>query len=341
MMTSSNSQKVLCATCNKASGMFICRGCDQNFCTRHVGEHRQELGRQMDELTVDHDRFRQNLSEHMKDVQLHPLMKQIDQWEQESIEKIRRSADKTRQDLRKIIDEHLNQLLERLAKVAEELRKAREDEEYFETDLKQWIEKLDQLKKDFTQPPNIELDQNNDIINTITIRKNVSETVLVKETFGRSLGDVDIIDNGQVIVKTKTNAHATIRGNGEYSGGKHQFHFQVEKYLGSKWIFFGIISKNVELQNESRYSRSCYGWAGANQAHINGKIWNQLDGYESDIEENDIVQLTLDCNRRIIQLKNERTKSIYEITVELDKCPFPWQLNINMYHCGDRLRILH
>jgi hypothetical protein len=38
-----------CATCVKAAGTFMCRGCGKDFCLRHTNEHRQELTKKMDE----------------------------------------------------------------------------------------------------------------------------------------------------------------------------------------------------------------------------------------------------------------------------------------------------
>jgi len=142
-MTTSTTQKAPCTICGKVTGLFTCRGCHKDFCTRHVVEHRQELGKQMDELTLDHDRFRQNLMEQTTEPQLHPLMKQIDEWEQQSIDKIHRTADDARKQLRNTINEHTTKLTEALTKIADELCKAREDDNFFETDLKQWMDKLD------------------------------------------------------------------------------------------------------------------------------------------------------------------------------------------------------
>src|ERR1700761_5003416 len=126
-MATSTSRKAPCATCGKVIGMFTCRGCQKDFCTRHVAEHRQELGKQMDELTLDHDRFRQNVMEQTPESQHHLLMKKIDEWEQQSIDKIHRTADDARKQLQNTISEHTTKLTESLDKIASELRKARED----------------------------------------------------------------------------------------------------------------------------------------------------------------------------------------------------------------------
>ncbi|CAF1509520.1 unnamed protein product [Rotaria sordida] len=152
-------QKTLCAICGKVFGYFTCRGCQKDFCKRHVAEHQQELSRQLDDLTLDHDQFRQRLTEHAQQPQYHSYIKQIDEWKQESINKIHRVANDARQQIKHLINEHTTELTESLTKIALELRKAREDDDFYDTDLQQWMGKLNKLKKDFAQIPNINIIQ--------------------------------------------------------------------------------------------------------------------------------------------------------------------------------------
>ncbi len=338
-MTASTSQKAPCATCGKVTGMFTCRGCQKDFCTRHVAEHRQELGKQMDELTLDHDRFRQNLIDQTREPRRHPLIKQIDEWEEQSINTIRRSADDARQQLRTTINDHATKLTEALTKIAQELRKAREDDDFFETDLKQWIDKLDRLRKDLAHPPNIQIRK--EVINVDSLALKIIETTSTKETFARSVGSIQIEDGGQVIVKKQGDHYQGARGSGEYSSGQHRFRFKIEECINSqRWIFIGIVSKDVTLVTGSYGSQSSYGWAGATQVYCNGALSYGFNGYKSDMEKNDVVELLLDCDQRMIRLTNERTRSVYGLPIEISKCPFPWQLNFNLYFVNDRIRIL-
>ena len=63
-MATSSISKFQCTTCIKAIGTLTCRGCGQNFCTIHAGEHRQMLSRQMDEDIIPlHDQIQQNINE--------------------------------------------------------------------------------------------------------------------------------------------------------------------------------------------------------------------------------------------------------------------------------------
>jgi len=100
---------------------------------RHANEHRQELGKQTDEFTLDHDQFRQKLTAQITQSPYYPNLKQkIDQWEQQSIDKIHQVAD----DIRKYLDNMIKtQLTDVLIKLANEINHAREEDEYFETDI--------------------------------------------------------------------------------------------------------------------------------------------------------------------------------------------------------------
>jgi hypothetical protein len=208
---------------------------------------------------------------------------------------------------------------------------------FFETDLKQWMDKLAQLKKDLAHPPNIQFQQEGN--NTIPFLLKVTKEVSTKETFAQVTDGIQIEDNGQVIVKTHSNGHRGARGNGEYASGQYRFRFKIEEYQ-SKWIFIGIVSKDVALEEQSYGSPSSYGWAGSNQVYLNGAQHIGFNGYTNDIAKNDIVQLLIDCDQRIIRLTNERTRNVYELRIETSKCPFPWQLNFNLYYLNDRIRIL-
>ncbi|CAF0883421.1 unnamed protein product [Rotaria sordida] len=77
-MTSSKRSKLPCATCGKAIGIFTCRRCKKDFCSRHSIEHRQTLGKQMDEIIVDHDQLQQNLVDGTKEPRRYPIIKQMD-----------------------------------------------------------------------------------------------------------------------------------------------------------------------------------------------------------------------------------------------------------------------
>ena len=57
------------------------------FCTRHANEHRQILGHQMDEITVEYDQLSQNINEKLDEISHCPSMEEISEWEKNRLEK--------------------------------------------------------------------------------------------------------------------------------------------------------------------------------------------------------------------------------------------------------------
>jgi ABC-type xylose transport system substrate-binding protein len=74
---------------------------------------------------------------------------------------IRQIAQDTRKKLEDTIGEHTTKLTNAATKISDELYKAREDNDYFETDLERWMKKLDGLQNDLNQPPSINIDNDN------------------------------------------------------------------------------------------------------------------------------------------------------------------------------------
>ncbi|CAF1331516.1 unnamed protein product [Rotaria sordida] len=278
------------------------------------------------------------LTEHAQQPQYHSYIKQIDEWKQESINKIHRVANDARQQIKNLINEHTTELTESLTKIALELRKAREDDDFYDTDLQQWMGKLNKLKKDFAQISNINIIQEDSSI--ISFIPKVSLPKSSKETFGQSIGNIRIENNGQVIVKDQSDSYATVRSNGEYASGQHRFRFKIEANGPDKWLFIGIASKNAPIKEASYCIQSSYGWSGDNRVYISGAHQPGFNGYKGDIEKNDIVELFIDCDYRSIQLTNERTRSVHTLAIDMNKCQFPWQLNFNLFYLNDRVSIL-
>ncbi len=161
-MASSTAKTSLCKTCNKVPSVFFCRGCQKDFCTDHAKEHRQELSKQLDTIIVEHDQLKQNLAECTNKSNRHPFMKKIDQWETESMDKIRMVADDVRKQLLSALDNHTTKITEDLKHLTKELTTARSEKKYLEMDLKKWMEKLEKCTSELRTSPSINLqyDQN-------------------------------------------------------------------------------------------------------------------------------------------------------------------------------------
>ncbi len=340
-MASSNSSDSKCVTCTKSIGTFTCRGCQQDFCMTHAAEHRQMLSMQMDEDIIPlHDQLQQDLIQQINKSLNHPLMKEIDQWENDSIEKIRQTANNARKDLLSIIEKHKNKIKQNLDHVTEELKTARNNDHFFENHLKQWMEKLNHLSNDLKTPQiiNCEYSNNNPpFISKILINQS---TDLLNECFQQPIGNINIIDNGSGIIHNETNSYASVRGLRDYFQGEHHLHFQIEN-LTSNWVFFGIISKDALIPDYPSVGKTAYGWSGSNNVWRNGDLTNKFHGYISDFQINDKIKLVLNCDKRTIHLTNQRTNITYNLDIDINHCPLPWKLNLGLFYSpGECIRLL-
>ncbi len=160
------------------------------------------------------------------------------------------------------------------------------------------------------------------------------------DQFYLSSDHVKILDNGKIIIHDSTNNYASIRGLHEYSQGEHQLFFRIEHMTSNQCIFFGIISKHASFDQRAYMNSSVYGWTGYTSVYINGKPMSVLNGYLSDMQVKDFVELTIDCNKRTLFLWHSHQTYKTKLLVDLQACPFPWQFLISCHNTYDSVRIL-
>ena len=149
--------KTRCATCGKEKAVMKCGGCAEDFCFNHMTDHRQELSKQLDGIEVIRDLFRQTLTEQISKPQKHALMQQIDQWEHDSIHKIRETAQEARQLLLQHTAKYFNEMEIKLETLTNQLRESRQENDYIETDLQRWQQQLELLQDELHQPSTIKV----------------------------------------------------------------------------------------------------------------------------------------------------------------------------------------
>ncbi|CAF3001584.1 unnamed protein product [Rotaria sp. Silwood2] len=351
--------KTSCATCGKGAGLFKCEGCTQTFCTNHVTEHRQTLHHQVDEIIIDYDNLHKKIIE-TKD-QSNCLIKYIDEWEQKSIVKIQHMAEETRQKIVELSDIHKRTVSQELNLLTERIKKARVEDDFFETDLIDWISTLNKLtdklmnvslsnsiKEDQSAPLIYQLKL---VITSSTFDDKDKDMFQYHETepqiatsgdiFEHCSSGANIEDHGQLVEHSDSDYTVEVRGKIGYSSGTHRLRFQIEKNPRGTWIFFGIISKSQPMQKYSYESSSAYGWVDYNDYFLNGVRQNHETGilFHHTIE-NDIIALVFDCTNRKIYYTNVRSQKSQQLNIDINKCPFPWQLHINIYGRRDCVRLL-
>jgi hypothetical protein len=332
--------KLFCIACNKKEAFFTCRGCRQDFCEDHINEHHQEPAKQMDDFILDHKQLEELISEYSTKPHQYPLIQQIDKWERQSINKIHQAADEARTQVLNVIPHHIISIKKALENLTEELDQVRNDDKLVEIYLGQCRDKFDKLKIDLISPETIKLRKDDDDIAFIS--KLIVIIIEPDDLFERSAGNVRIEDSGQMITHGQWSDHSSVRGKGEYSLGQHRFRFKIEELDSDKWAFIGIVSKNAPMKEVSITTPTAYGFAGQDGVCLNGLYQNRnINGYKSDMETNDTLELFIDCDRQIIRLINERTHSTHELGIDINKCPCPWQIIIGLCcSAGDRIRML-
>ena len=159
----------LCAACEKNTGVFTCNGCTRAFCTKHANEHRQLLKNEMDEIVLEHDQLRQSMSEQADYIDQCSSMQKIERWEQQSIYKIQQIAKGAREKLKQYIIERTQYIQTGVQELTEKLNKARIEDDFFETDLKMWSDKVAELRTDVSAAiPILFKNMNDDLIRSVS-----------------------------------------------------------------------------------------------------------------------------------------------------------------------------
>jgi hypothetical protein len=149
--------EAFCITCSKEKSAVRCEGCLQIFCFDHLIDHRQALGKQLDEIEVNRDIFHQTLTAQTNDPQKHSLICQIDQWERESITKIQQTAEEMRQLILKDVAGYNARIKVKLNRLTDRIRQIRQENNFNEIDLTQFKEQLSQLTVALDKPSNISI----------------------------------------------------------------------------------------------------------------------------------------------------------------------------------------
>ena len=351
-----------CARCTTGRAIATCNGCEAMFCIIHFNEHRAELTRVMDTITLEHDSLRHDLYEETVE---HPLLSRINAWEEESMKIIKTVADRARTKLHQILTEKKHDVISLLENFTAELQVRRDSEDFTENDLRKWTEKLKSFRDTFDDCSNIILEDDKNSQSVIHLIK-ISEqrpgrsSSLVQsiersssslcqlptdstEKFDKIDCEVSLSDDELVATyRSKFNVFSSryVYGVNRYSSGNHSVHLSIERKADTP-LFFGIItaSKKYDQSYIGANNSSVYGWYNMESFVINGKAQKYTD--ENLFRTGDQVILLLNCNEAQIGFHHRTTKRLFQIPINLDKCPFPWKLIFSLPTVHDSIRIIH
>lgn len=337
-------EKKACATCTKGVAVTTCDGCRRSFCVKHFVDHRTDLSNHIEEVAQEHDLLRQDLERYSTNEN---LFLKISKWEEESITKIRLTAEATRDDLRNLLERHNMMLKTTLTKFTNELQTSRESNDYTEIDIDKWTQQLKEFRKTIELPStiNIHRDSSPDaVIHLIKVNdqprqqsSSMISTADFEERFDEVIGKA-IISHGNLIVQCCANSIfscPTVYGANRYSSGTYHIHFRIEK-MNEAQIFLGIASAREtsgHIRNQSKYGWWCWN---------EGVIGNEnIDVAEHQfVRMGDEITLTLNCDRHLIELGHRRKNRFGQLTLDINLCPFPWKLVVILQSDGDSVRIL-
>ncbi|CAF3234536.1 unnamed protein product [Rotaria sp. Silwood2] len=159
-----------CSRCGKEKRGAKCDGCSQLFCYDCLPRHHQELSKDLDEIETNRNLFRQTLTEQTQNPKTNSLIKQINRWEEDSIKKIKQTADECRQLLLQQTTQHITEIEINLAELTDKLTKTRQENDFNEIDLNEFKSTLAQLAKELDKPPNVSIKKENiALINRISV----------------------------------------------------------------------------------------------------------------------------------------------------------------------------
>ncbi|CAF1330986.1 unnamed protein product [Rotaria sordida] len=342
-----SSSKTRCTSNDcKNVGILKCEGCSQTFCRTHVIEHRDFLSHQLDGVVLEHDTLQQMVMEQEnKENDYHSLFKQIDKWEQDSITKIQQTANEVRQEIETLIGSQREHISKELHDLAKQLRKAREDDDFIETDLRIWTDILEKLKHDVykvSSSMTVSEDPTKLLVAKIFISSSVSQYLEIDERLEKSIGNVCITENGHLAHRLGLERERTfVIGKHEYSSGKYKIRFVMNKKNSKFVMSFNIISKYTRIQqHEFELSKSSYGWYSDGDTCGGVELPSNKNKYSMESETTSEIEFLLDCDNQKIGYFNERTKNRREMKINLTKCPLPWKLLFYLYDVEDSVRLL-
>lgn len=162
--------KTFCVKCKRPKHTVRCEGCSQDLCFNHIIEHRNDLIEQLNRTEDQLKEFKNEMDEQRAEPHKHELMKRIDQWEHESIEKVRQMANETRQDLSVCVIKVIADLDTKWKQLIEQLNQYRHEEDFIDTDIQFLKEELERLKEMLKNPPDLKLNnESTSLINKIRL----------------------------------------------------------------------------------------------------------------------------------------------------------------------------
>ena len=167
-----STSKTVCSMpmCHKVYMIYTCPACSKHFCFDHLSEHRTKFTQQVYQLQNNHDQLRHEIDRWNSSPTEHPLIKQIDQWENHSIVRIRQLAEQNRAKFFNYSAKVVSEVDMKLHELAKHMEQIHQGEELIEIDLKDLEEKFQKLQEEWNQLRNVSVkERSTTFINQISL----------------------------------------------------------------------------------------------------------------------------------------------------------------------------
>ncbi|CAF3559711.1 unnamed protein product [Adineta steineri] len=151
--------KTQCFKCNKNKITYPCEGCSKHFCLMDLIEHRQILNDELNHIINNYDQFKQTINEQKQNPQNHALIRQIDRWERNSIEKIQQKAQEYRKIVIKSLQTFIDDIENKFNDLNEQIKQFHIENEFNEINLNYLRNQLIEIKKERNNSLNISTPQ--------------------------------------------------------------------------------------------------------------------------------------------------------------------------------------
>ncbi|CAF0863782.1 unnamed protein product [Adineta steineri] len=160
------SNKIQCFICSEEKIIYPCKECSKRFCLIHLTEHQQNLN----DILNNYDQFKQTINEQKQNPQNHLLIEQINQWEINSIEKIRQKAQDCRKSLIESSQTFINEIEIKFNDLSKQIEQIHQENELNEINLNYLKNELRDITKELNNPTNISIKEDSQsFINEISI----------------------------------------------------------------------------------------------------------------------------------------------------------------------------
>ncbi|CAF3997340.1 unnamed protein product, partial [Adineta steineri] len=148
--------KTQCFTCNKDKITYSCEGCSKRFCFVDLAEHKQILNEELNHIINDFDEFKQRINEQRQN---DSLIKQINQWETNSIEIIQQKAQEWRKFVIESSQTCIDEIEMKFNDLSEQIKQIHQENEFNEINLNCLTTELREITEELNNSSNVSIQQ--------------------------------------------------------------------------------------------------------------------------------------------------------------------------------------